>query len=96
VRGGVVGGVRVSHPVSDGSGGSELHDVEGAGEGLWIHTPDQGVQDCCGGGGAQGRGRCARGGVNSGPTGDAAKKACSGLDGTDGLDGPSHMLMVSV
>jgi hypothetical protein len=60
------------------------------------HTPDQGVQDCCGGGGAQGRGRCARGGVNSGPTGDAAKKACSGLDGTDGLDGPSHMLMVPV
>jgi hypothetical protein len=34
--------------------------------------------------------------VNGGPTGGAAKKVCNGLDGTDGVDGPSHMLMVPV
>jgi hypothetical protein len=37
-----------------------------------------------------------RGGVNDGPTNGAAKKVCGGLDGTDGLDGPDHMLMVPV
>jgi hypothetical protein len=34
--------------------------------------------------------------VNGGPTSSAAKKACGGLDGTDGLDRPYHMLMVPV
>jgi hypothetical protein len=34
--------------------------------------------------------------VNGGPIGGAAKKACDGLDGTDGLDEPDHMLMVPV
>jgi hypothetical protein len=34
--------------------------------------------------------------VNGGPTSGAAKRACGGLDGTDGLDGPGHMLMVPV
>jgi hypothetical protein len=34
--------------------------------------------------------------VNGGPTDVAAKKACDGLGGTDGVDGPDHMLMVPV
>jgi hypothetical protein len=39
VRGGVVGGTRVGHPVGGGHGGSELHGAEGANEGLWIPLP---------------------------------------------------------
>jgi hypothetical protein len=34
--------------------------------------------------------------MNGGPTCGAVKKVCGGLYGTDGLDGPDHMLMVPV
>jgi hypothetical protein len=34
--------------------------------------------------------------VNGGPTDGTVKKVCGDLDGTDGLDGPDHMLMVPV
>jgi hypothetical protein len=34
--------------------------------------------------------------VNGSPTYGAAKKACGDLDGTDGLDGPDHILMVPI
>jgi hypothetical protein len=39
VRGGVVRGTRVGHPVSGGHGESELHGAKGANEGLWIPLP---------------------------------------------------------
>jgi hypothetical protein len=34
--------------------------------------------------------------VKGGPTCGATKKACGGMDGTDGLDGPDHIWMVLV
>jgi hypothetical protein len=34
--------------------------------------------------------------MNGGPTYDAMKKVCGGMDGTNELDGHGHMLMVPV
>jgi hypothetical protein len=36
---GVVGGVGVNHPISDGCGGSVLHSAEGVDEVMWISHP---------------------------------------------------------